>query len=316
MKRKQKEDSKRRAKRKRLLEDLREKMEKFERSMESSSSSLDSESSDSDLESEISSNDDRTRDEGEATLKVILGEDPKSTGEKGPPLCEALVNRWSSYLGAGLERDVRDALIVKYKIPENCSLLDAPKLNPEIGASLTPAQIKKDQFSMTIQNKLGRALVAQGSVLNDILVQDSAIQLEDSTKTALADAAKLICEAHYLISFHRKHELYPFLNPEVQKVAMKSNIGGLLFGEDFQEKYKTAREVKKTSWELKAAGPSGYKKEKKSNLNYKRQGNRPRFKTENYVKKNTGRKPSQRYRNLQQPSNQQNHRKGSRKYYN
>ncbi|VEN64673.1 unnamed protein product [Callosobruchus maculatus] len=38
MKRKRKEDSKRRAKRKRLLEDLREKMEKFERSMESSSS--------------------------------------------------------------------------------------------------------------------------------------------------------------------------------------------------------------------------------------------------------------------------------------
>ncbi|VEN56216.1 unnamed protein product, partial [Callosobruchus maculatus] len=38
MKRKQKEDSKRRAKRKRLLEDLRERMEKFERSMESSSS--------------------------------------------------------------------------------------------------------------------------------------------------------------------------------------------------------------------------------------------------------------------------------------
>nr|CAH7722896.1 unnamed protein product [Callosobruchus chinensis] len=38
MKRKQKEDSKRRSKRKRLLEDLRQKMEKFEKLMESSSS--------------------------------------------------------------------------------------------------------------------------------------------------------------------------------------------------------------------------------------------------------------------------------------
>ncbi|VEN45056.1 unnamed protein product, partial [Callosobruchus maculatus] len=48
---------------------------------------------------------------------------------------------------------------------------------------------------------------------------------------------------------------------------MRSNIDGLLSGVDFQDKYKTAREVKKkTSWELNAAGPSGYKKEKKSKL--------------------------------------------------
>lgn len=106
---------------------------------------------------------------------------------------------------------------------------------------------------MTIENKLDRALTAQGSVLNDILSQDSVIQLEDKVKTALADASKLICEAHYLISYHRKHELYPVLNSEVQQVAMKSKMDGLLFGEDFQDKYKTARKVKKTSWELKAS---------------------------------------------------------------
>nr|CAH7739593.1 unnamed protein product [Callosobruchus chinensis] len=138
MKRKQKEDSKRRSKRKRLLEDLRQKIEKFEKLMESSSSSQDSESSDSELET--SSDNDKTRDEEEVTLRVILEDDPRSTGEKGPPLCEALVNRWSIYLGAGLEKDVTEVLSTKYKMPENCPLLEAPKLNSEIEASLTPVQ--------------------------------------------------------------------------------------------------------------------------------------------------------------------------------
>nr|CAH7763003.1 unnamed protein product [Callosobruchus chinensis] len=146
MKRKQKEDSKRRSKRKRLLEDLRQKMEKFEKLGQ------ESESSDSESELGTSSDNDRTRDKKEGTLRVILGDDPRSTGEKGPPLCEALVNRWSSYLDAGLEKDVREVLSTKNKMPENCPLLEAPKLNPEFEASLTPLQIKKDQFSMTIQN--------------------------------------------------------------------------------------------------------------------------------------------------------------------
>ncbi|XP_050315189.1 uncharacterized protein LOC126749530 isoform X1 [Anthonomus grandis grandis] len=60
---------------------------------------------------------------------------------------------------------------------------------------------------------------------------------------------------------------------------MKSQIDSLLFGENFQEKYKAAKEVKRTALDLKA-GPSGNKQEKKNRLNYKRQSNRPRFKTE------------------------------------
>nr|CAH7718931.1 unnamed protein product [Callosobruchus chinensis]CAH7763002.1 unnamed protein product [Callosobruchus chinensis] len=95
---------------------------------------------------------------------------------------------------------------------------------------------------------------------------------------------------------------------------MKSQIDGLLFGEDFQDRYKTARGVKKTSWELKAAGSTGYEKEKQSHLNYKRQGNKPRFKAEKYERKNTGGKQSQRYRNNPQ-FNQQYHRQGSRIYH-
>lgn len=264
-------------------------------------------------ESESSSSSEREslgREEREvATINAILGDAPASSGEKGPPLCDALVSRWSSYLSAGLEKDTREALTAKYKLAENCPLLDAPKLNPEIEASLTTAQIKRDQFSMSIQNKLGRALSAQGSVLNVILSPDAAPQLtDDNIKTALADAAKLICEAHYLLSYHRKHELYPSLNAEVQKIAMKSKIDSLLFGEDFQEKYKVAKEVKKTSLDLKA-GPSGYKK--KDHLNYKRQNNRPRFKAEKYDDKRKKGKQLQ-WRRSAQSSQQQ---RGLRKYH-
>lgn len=245
-------------------------------------------------------------------MSAILGDDPTSTGEKGPPLCDALVSRWSGYLSEGLKKETREALIAKYKMAENCPLLDAPKLNPEIEISLTPGQIKRDQFSMSIQNKLGRALSAQGSVLNIILSQDASQKtIDDNIKTALADSAKLVCEAHYLLSYHRKHELYSSLNTEVQKVAMKSKIDTLLFGEDFQEKYKTAKEVKKTGLDLKA-GPSGYQKEKRQDhLNYKRQNNRPKFKTEKYDKKRKGRQP-QWHRSTQSRQQQ----RGSRKYHN
>ncbi|XP_074028450.1 uncharacterized protein [Leptinotarsa decemlineata] len=62
----------------------------------------------------------------------LLGVDPSSDTVMGEPINGDIVTRWSVYLSKGLDKEIRDSLSNKWKIPENCPLLSAPKLNNEL----------------------------------------------------------------------------------------------------------------------------------------------------------------------------------------
>lgn len=99
---------------------------------------------------ESSSSDSETeRDEGPQNLteKIpnILGALPSDKMASGPSFDSEIVNRWSSYLTQGFNKDTRE-LWAKIPFPGNCPLLEAPKLNPEIEAILSTTDSKKDSF--------------------------------------------------------------------------------------------------------------------------------------------------------------------------
>lgn len=89
--------------------------------------------------------------------------------------------------------------MVYIKIPENGRFLDAPKTNPEIEAGLNSLEIKKDLFLVSFQNKVGKSLSSIGLTLERSLERNT-ICTDEATRN-IVEAAKIICEAHFLLSY-------------------------------------------------------------------------------------------------------------------
>lgn len=236
----------------------------------------------------------------------ILGANPEQATPKGISLNTDIVSRWSSYLTEGLTAETKQELKKKWAIPEDFPILNAPKINPEIQPLLTGTESTKDSIFQHIQTELGLGLSAMGTALNKILDNDLS-NIKDDILPGLVDSAKLIAQAHFLLTQHRKHQIYPLLNTPMQKVARECPSDSVLFGKDFADKCKSATVMKKSSMELKAAfKPVGTLRttQFKNDLNWKRPFTKSRF------------KKGQSYKNPRnqggaQDRPQWNHRKGS-----
>lgn len=221
-----------------------------------------------------------------------MGADPSLSINKGIPLSEDLIKRWANYVKEGIPSGEREQLRSKWIIPENGVALKAADLNPEIKTLLPDGNTKNDLFISHIQNDIGTGLSALGASL-DVLLKENKLnkQLKEKVLPGLVDCAKYICNAHFQLSMHRRHTIFPNLKSEMHKVARESKIDKMLFGESFLDRCKVAQAIKKSGAELRAT-----KKERpftqaasssKQNLNFTRPFPRPRFKLQNFAKRET-----------------------------
>lgn len=89
---------------------------------------------------------------------AIMGSDPKASEKLDPPLHAELVNRWETYVKQGIDKDKLKKIIDNYSIPENCTQLAAPQLNPEIQNNLADSENKSDTYIAKIQMQIASSL--------------------------------------------------------------------------------------------------------------------------------------------------------------
>ncbi|VEN36789.1 unnamed protein product [Callosobruchus maculatus] len=220
--------------------------------------------------------------------ECLLGIDPKKLSNYGPRLDDDLVSRWQTFLIEGIDKEAREEFS-KILFPENCPELAAPVINTEAEKLLSALDKKKDSMFSTIQDKLGRGLTKLGETISLILASET---ISDNDKALLipkaADSAKMFCEVHYLLSNHRKHQVYPYMTQATQKLAEESKRDVTLFGSDFSEKCKAANAAEKTATDIKAKKPTfaGRQKLRSSSfyLNSQRQAPKFKMKTSNAFK--------------------------------
>lgn len=183
-----------------------------------------------------------------------MGTDPTNNTLLGPDMAEEVVIRWKSYLSVGVDKEIKNKLLEKYKIPANCQILQGPKLNPEVQALLSPIEQKKDTFLLELQTVMGKGLTALEKVLSQLAKERGAGENgePDENLVGLAESAQLFCIAHNIVSAHRKFQINHHFNPKTQKIATAQSTDTLLFGEDFAEKCKNAKTFETTAKELKA----------------------------------------------------------------
>ena len=185
----------------------------------------------------------------------LLGDDIIGTVTVCAKVNNVLAERWTNVLQRGCKKEVRQELLTKYPPIDNCQFMQAPKMNPEILATMDDKQIRKDNYQVLAQNQLGAAISATGSVLDKLLFsEDPEDQL---TVQKLSDAVRLMCDLHHTMSLSRRSFFTPSFEKVPKGLALAENclVDKLLYGEDFAKGVNAAKAAEKVGLNIKITTP-------------------------------------------------------------
>lgn len=74
-----------------------------------------------------------------------MGEATEDSPMHGPDIHSSLAERWLPILRKELSSEVKDKLLKDYAVPENCKMLKAPTVNPELRAAASDIAKNRDK---------------------------------------------------------------------------------------------------------------------------------------------------------------------------
>ncbi|KAJ8932195.1 hypothetical protein NQ314_014847 [Rhamnusium bicolor] len=183
----------------------------------------------------------------------LLGDEGGTVANTSPPIHVGLVPIWSGILKAGLKDEIRDSLITRYPIAENCPTMAPPRMNLEVKAVVNEVTVKRDARFSTIQAMLGASLSALGQSLT---ILGNALQEEGKARllASIGDAARLIAGVHQQQSQARRAILRAQLNKSLADTLSEApGDDGWLFGENLSERIQSAKALDRTAAHLRKA---------------------------------------------------------------
>lgn len=204
-------------------------------------------------------------------LLNTLGEDPQTNMVKKIDFHPALASRWGNILANGLDKSVKLELLGKYPAPSNLDVLVAPELNLEIKQVISPNSVKRDKYQVLAQSQLGCAITALGISIEKILKDNN--EFGKILLPNLSDVGKLLNDLHHNFSLSRRYLILPQVTDKTLKqVLVASKPDTKLFGADFNDSYKAAKELERNTKILKSVPPA---KQREQTLNIARTPSQP-----------------------------------------
>lgn len=208
---------------------------------------------------------------GDLPQTSLLGKAPCDPQKFGEDVHGDIASRWSVFLTKGIDREDKKALLESYPFTNNCRPLQAPKLNSEVTSILNESIIRQDMYLGRLQEEIGISISALALPLNKFYsnpLEENKVHLKP-----LADAAKLLCNAHHSLSTHRRHAIMPYINSSTRKLMEEFPIEESLFGDKFADRIKSSKELQKTSLDIRApTKPSTSKNYQRPFSKYKNKG--------------------------------------------
>ncbi|KOB70373.1 ORF1p [Operophtera brumata] len=172
-------------------------------------------------------------------------------------------------------------------VPNNCDLLLAPTLNPEVKAALPDTLVKWDSSLVYKQKQLGIALSALATVTEMIIANETSKQ---KMLKPLSDACRILCDSHYVETRTRRGFVISSINTKLRDALIESSRDKLLFGDNVSEKLKAAKTIQLSGESLKNAQKPKFQRPNniastsgnKSHLNFMPQHRKTDNKPNNY----------------------------------
>lgn len=177
-----------------------------------------------------------------------------------------LAIRWTAIAKGGLDKEAKEKLFKEHLIPENCILFQAPKLNPEIIASISDSVKNRDKKIELEQQQLGHGITALSRGLS-LLIKDPADKL--SIIKLLSDASKILADLHQCQTVGRKKLITPLLDKKFIEVSKDIERDEFLYGKDLSEKIKSMKNIQRSGLSIKKdSRPVGGPNFRKPGVNY------------------------------------------------
>lgn len=186
------------------------------------------------------------------------------TSEKklADPVHSDLEVRWKEIYKDGIPKEVKKELFNKYAQPKNCVFLEAPKLNPEVKASIQEPVLNRDSRLVLKQEKVAVCLSALSSLLSTLLKKEEINKLQFIEN--LSDSCKILVDLQRDESLTRKSLILSNINASLRDTLKETDVGEFLFGQQLEEKLKAAKLLEKSSKELKPTGKNISKQSSKN----------------------------------------------------
>lgn len=186
-------------------------------------------------------------------LLSALGESTSDSPEYGTSIHANLSQLWLPLLRKGMPKENKDNLLKDYLVPDNCKLLQAPKLNAEISAAVPDMVRNRDKTLTASQQQLGTGISAINRGMDLLLKSDNKVQ----AMKHLSNGCRLLCDSHYMATQARVKLITPSLDKAFLNIINESERDESLFGSSLSEKIKAAKAIEKQGLSIKkTAKPS------------------------------------------------------------
>ncbi|KAI8428911.1 hypothetical protein MSG28_007543, partial [Choristoneura fumiferana] len=156
-----------------------------------------------------------------------LGESTDDTPEFGEKINENLTKLWLPLLKKPMTRDNKDKIQKEYLVPDNCRLLQAPKINVEIAAAVPDMVRNRDKNLAAMQQQLGSGISAVNRAM-DILLKGADANKIQAMKH-LSNGCRILCDLHALSTQNRIKLITPSLDKTFLQIIQEAERDETLF---------------------------------------------------------------------------------------
>jgi len=148
-------------------------------------------------------------------------------------------------------------LFDKFKSPENCLMMDPPKLNPELKACLQESITKRDGRIVEKQVRITTSLAS----LLDVFIKIVNLKSDDKLPTkelteSLWGILQLMVDLQHAESSIRRSLILKNINASMKEALNATAIDEWLFGEKLDERVKAAKTFVNSSKSLISVKPN------------------------------------------------------------
>ncbi|XP_026328002.1 uncharacterized protein LOC113236209 [Hyposmocoma kahamanoa] len=181
-------------------------------------------------------------------LISALGESTETNPEFGVKIHENLTKLWLPLLKKGMTKENKEKILKEYLIPDNCRLLQAPKLNAEISAAVPDMVRNRDKNLSISQQQLGVGITAINKAMDILLCKtDDKVQ----AMKHLSNGCRILCDLHSASTQSRIKLLTPSLDKTFLHVIQDAERDETVFGNKLPDKIKAAKAIEKQGLQIK-----------------------------------------------------------------
>lgn len=168
-----------------------------------------------------------------------------------PAVHKDLTVRWEDIIKKGLTSEEWKNLLKKFPPPENCIIIDPPKINLEVKSALDSTIIKRNERIVEKQAKIAAAIAGIAKVLSLTLEKDSGNKL--GLLERLSGVARLLVDLQRDETMIRRSLVLKNIRVSYRDTLKDTLWDEELFEKSLTEKLKSAKVLQQSSKDLKSS---------------------------------------------------------------